>query len=106
MSCPSTSWLSTLHGRVKLKPDLGYRTANGWQFIGDVKYKRDDSGSGTNPDLYQLLAYATATRLPEATLIYADGPPTPRHHVVPTAGVTLNVRHLDLTQEPSRCFPS
>lgn len=90
------------HGRVKLEPDLGYRTANGWRFVGDVKYKRDAAGAGTNPDLYQLLAYATATRLPEATLIYTEGPPTPTHLVVPAAAVTLHVRHLDLNQEPTQ----
>lgn len=89
-------------GRVKLEPDLGYRTANGWRFVGDVKYKRDPAGSGTNPDLYQLLAYATATRLPDATLIYANGPPTPTDVVVPTAAVTLHVRHLDLNREPDQ----
>lgn len=84
---------------VRLKPDLSYWPGQRCRFIGDVKYKRD-SGSGHNSDLYQLLAYATATRLPEATLVYALGPSTPRTHRIPGADVSLHIEHLDLSQHP------
>lgn len=80
--------------RITLKPDLSL-WRSGCRFVGDVKYKRD-AGPGRNADLYQLLAYATATRLPDATLIYAYGPPEVRTHVVPPSGIRLHVRHLDL----------
>ncbi|MET3805077.1 5-methylcytosine-specific restriction enzyme subunit McrC [Nakamurella sp. UYEF19] len=86
--------------RIRLLPDLGYRTDGAWRFVGDVKYKTD-SGNGLNPDLYQLLAYATATQLSAATLIYADGPTTPRSHTVSDSGTVLHVRHLDLDQSPN-----
>lgn len=56
----------------------------------------------TQPDLYQLLAYATATQLRAATLVYADGPPTPRSHNVSDRGTVLHVRHLNLDQPPDR----
>lgn len=86
--------------RVPLKPDLGLRSKEGWLFIGDVKYKAD-SGSGHNADLYQLLAYATAAQLPEATLIYAEGPSSARSHHVRHTEVTLQIEHLSLDQQPS-----
>ncbi len=87
--------------RVRLNPDLGLRIDGDWRFIGDVKYKRDSAtGSGLSPDLYQLLAYATAADLSDATLIYADGPATaPSHHIRHTSKV-LHVHHLDLNQPP------
>jgi 5-methylcytosine-specific restriction enzyme subunit McrC len=86
--------------RIRLEPDLGLHPQGIWEFIGDVKYKTD-RGNGLNPDLYQLLAYATATDLPEATLIYADGPPQPRTHHVRHRHVDLHIHHLDLDQPPT-----
>lgn len=86
-------------GAIRLKPDLGVRVANSWRFVGDVKYKID-SGGGKDSDLYQALVYAVATGLPEATLIYAQGPAVAASHVVRHLGVTLHVRHLDLAREP------
>ena len=92
--------LSLAHsGLIPLAPDLGVRTGERWRFVGDVKYKRD-TGPGHETDLYQLLAYATATGLPEATLIYAHGPQTPISHQVRHTGVTLHLRHLDLSVPP------
>lgn len=86
-------------GRVKLLPDLGVQVRHRWRFIGDVKYKRDD-GPGHQADLYQLVAYATAAGLDEATLIYADGPGDAPHHSVRNAGIQLHLVHLDLQQPP------
>lgn len=86
-------------GAVRLKPDLGIRIDGTWRFVGDVKYKID-SGPGHDSDLYQVLAYAVATGLSEATLIYADGPPGVTDHVVRNLAVTLRIRHLDLAQPP------
>lgn len=86
-------------GQVPLVPDLGVRVGGQWRFVGDVKYKRDD-GSGHESDLYQLLTYATATGLPEATLIYAQGPRARIAHEVRHAQKRLYVRHLDLSASP------
>ena len=84
--------------RIRLLPDLSYRADGAWRFVGDVKYKTD-TGNGLNPDLYQLLAYATATQLPAATLVYAHGPSTARSHTVSYRGTLLHVRHLVGTTE-------
>jgi 5-methylcytosine-specific restriction enzyme subunit McrC len=86
-------------GRIRLEPDLSWWHVGQCRFVGDVKYKRD-AGSGLNPDLYQLHAYATATRLSHATLVYADGPPVPRRHTIPPLGIDLSIEHLDLTRPP------
>jgi len=86
--------------RIRLEPDLSHWPDGTCTFIGDVKYKRD-SGAGHNSDLYQLLAYATAVRLPNATLVYASGPPEANTHRIVGAGVLLHVRHLDLSLPPA-----
>jgi 5-methylcytosine-specific restriction enzyme subunit McrC len=86
-------------GAIPMTPDLGLLRDGQWAFVGDAKYKRD-SGSGKDSDLYQLLAYAIATDLADATLIYAQGPPGPRTHVVRYLGRRLHLRHLDLSREP------
>lgn len=86
-------------GQVPLAPDLGVRIDGQWRFVGDVKYKRD-TGPGHEADLYQLLAYATATGLPEAMLIYAQGPQAPATHEVRHVGKRLHLRHLDLSASP------
>lgn len=86
-------------GAVKLKPDLGIRIDGTWRFVGDVKYKID-GGFGQESDLYQVLAYAVATGLSEAMLVYADGPPDVTDHAVRNLPVTLRIRHLDLTKPP------
>lgn len=97
-SCPRLTL--DRRGRIRLKPDLSLWSGGRCTFVGDVKYKRD-TGPGRNDDLYQLLAYATATRLPEATLVYADGPPEPRAHTIDPAGTRLVVEHLDLADPPA-----
>ena len=86
--------------RVRLKPDLSLWSHGQCTFVGDAKYKRDP-GPGRSADIYQLLAYATATGLPSATLVYAQGPSEPRWHDIPAAGVRIGVRHLDLAVPPT-----
>lgn len=90
-----------VEGRVGLHPDLAARPSGRWTFIGDVKYKRDN-GRGKNADLYQLLAYATAAQLRQATLIYADGPDDATEHAVRFAGISLHVKRVDLQQQPEQ----
>ena len=63
-------------------------------FVGDVKYKRDDRIS--NPDLYPLLAYATAFGLLGGLPIYAGKSP-PTTHVVRHAGKRLETVPIDLS---------
>ncbi|MEV6906062.1 hypothetical protein [Amycolatopsis sp. NPDC051071] len=87
------------HKRVlHVQPDMS-RWVNGHcRFVGELKY-RLDTGRGDAQHLYQTLAYATAANLPDATLIYADGPQSGTTHVLPNAGIRIHVRHLDLRVE-------
>ena len=63
-------WLDT-EKRVQLQPDLSWWDGDRCTFVGDVKYKRSSGQDARNSDLYQALAYAVATGLPSALLIYA-----------------------------------
>jgi 5-methylcytosine-specific restriction enzyme subunit McrC len=81
--------------RLRIKPDLSIRHGGDCRMVGEIKY-RHDTGDGRATHLYQTLAYASAAGLSDATLIYADGPPEPRTHVLPNASVHIHVRHLDL----------
>ncbi len=81
--------------RLMIEPDLSVRLHGRCRMVGEIKY-RYDTGDGDTPHLYQTLAYASAAGLPDATLIYADGPPAGTIHWLPNAGVRIHVRHLDL----------
>lgn len=59
--------------RIHLEPDLSWWRDGRCVFVGDVKYKTVSPHGIVHPDLYQLLAYATATDLPAAMLVYASG---------------------------------
>lgn len=85
---------------VRLYPDLSHWPRGACKFVGDAKYKRN-TATGHNADLYQLLAYATAAGLDDATLVYAFGPPEPRTHSVAGTAVRLHVRHVDLSAPPA-----
>ncbi len=84
---------------VTLKPDLEFRRAGRPVYVGDVKYKLNESGLGRNPDYYQLLAYTTALELDEGLLIYclADGGRPPREVVVRGSGKRLHTYLIDVT---------
>src|SRR5262249_23108850 len=73
---------------VALEPDLSLWVSGRCVFVGDVKYKRDFGGA-RNDDLYQLLAYATALGLPDATLVYAEGPASAARHDVHGTDITI-----------------
>jgi 5-methylcytosine-specific restriction enzyme subunit McrC len=86
--------------RINLQPDVAWVVSGMPRFVGDVKYKRTEGNRGHNPDLYQVLAYAIATDLPDATLIYAKGEDAPAEHEVRHVGKRLRVVALDLELEP------
>ncbi|MGY6651494.1 McrC family protein [Amycolatopsis sp. TRM77291] len=83
---------------LHVQPDLSRWVDGRCRFVGELKY-RLDTGRGDAQNLYQTLAYATAANLPDATLIYADGPHNGTTHVLPNAGIRIHVRHLDLNVE-------
>jgi 5-methylcytosine-specific restriction enzyme subunit McrC len=92
--CPSL-FLDRAH-RIALEPDLTWWSARGCRFVGDVKYKAVNVAGVKHPDLYQLLAYTTASGLPSGLLVYAAGEGKPATHDITLAGKLLHVRSLGL----------
>jgi len=88
--------------RIRLKPDISWWDGNQCVFVGDVKYKPINVPGIKHADLYQLLAYTTATNLPSGLLIYAAGETEPRTHKVRFADKLLEVTALDLSGSPER----
>ncbi len=80
------------------KPDLSLWVDRRCVFVGDVKYKTTREGQIS--DLYQLLAYCSASGLREGLLIYAESLFGPTHHTVRHGGPELRVEALDLTAPP------
>lgn len=85
---------------VRLKPDLSWWVGGDPVFVGDAKYKKLEADEFKHADLYQLLAYTTATGLADGLLIYAAGESSPGTVVVPMAGKQLRVVKLDLMGSP------
>lgn len=86
--------------RVRVEPDLSWWTGDRCEFVGDCKYKRVNVAGIKHADLYQLLAYTTATGLDQGLLIYAHGEAEPREHLVLLAGKRLRVTAVNLSGAP------
>lgn len=89
--------------KIRLKPDLSRWEGAQCVAIGDVKYKRTTAEGVLHPDIYQLLAYATATKLPRASIIYACGKGERDelmvgNHRLRETDITIDVFVLDLNQ--------
>jgi 5-methylcytosine-specific restriction enzyme subunit McrC len=86
--------------RIRLMPDISWWEGTRCRFVGDIKYKRINVAGILHPDLYQLLAYTIAARLPGGLLIYAAGEDVPVVHEVVNIGKMLEVVTLDLAGTP------
>lgn len=87
--------------RLFIEPDLSRWIDGRCRFVGELKYRYDRTDRGYAPNLYQTLAYATAAGVPDALLLYADGPSVGTTHHLVHAGVRIHVRHLDLGLPPA-----
>lgn len=95
-------WFLDRDGEVRIKPDLvWYSDDVAPAAVIDAKYKAEKPAGFPDADLYQLLAYCTALRLPLGHLIYAKGNEAAHSYRVAGADVTLRAHTLDLSQEPS-----
>jgi 5-methylcytosine-specific restriction enzyme subunit McrC len=82
-------------GGLRPEPDLSWWRGTECFFVGDAKYKVTKEGKLA--DLYQLLAYCTASSLDRGLLIYAEQPGGPARHQIVQGGPILEVRALNLT---------
>ncbi|GGK81745.1 McrBC 5-methylcytosine restriction system component [Sphaerisporangium melleum] len=85
---------------VRMRPDLVWEMHGRPQAVADAKYKQEKPGGYPDADLYQMLAYCTALRLPRGHLIYAKGNVHAATHVVQHAGIEIVCHALDLTEPP------
>ena len=93
--------LRLAHEGITLKPDLSWWIDDTCVFVGDCKYKRAKVEGVPNADLYQLLAYATALKLPNGLLIYAAGEHPGGAYTVRNSDKSLTITTLDLAGSPT-----
>ena len=98
---------------IRMQPDLSWwssgqiGSAPHAIFVGDAKYKkrerdeRIDKPDFRHGDIYQMLAYCTATKLPYGLLIYAGDEERPRPYEINHADKTIEVDSLDLSGSPA-----
>jgi len=86
--------------RIKLKPDLSWWQSGRCIFVGDAKYKRLKVKGFVNADLYQMLAYTTASGLSTGLLLYAQGEREPVEHRVTRSGKRIIVDSVDIFGTP------
>lgn len=86
---------------IKLEPDLSLWVGDQCVWLGDAKYKRVALDQYPNADLYQVTAYAVATGLEQATLIYAKSEGPASTHRIVNIGKTIDVIALDLSVPPA-----
>lgn len=87
---------------VEMRPDLVWRVAGRPAAVLDAKYKQERPAGYPNADIYQVLAYCTALRLPRGHLVYAKGGAEPARHVVRHGGVEIVCHALDLSAPPAQ----
>ena len=83
--------------RARLRPDLTWGDGTSVWFVGDAKYKNLANGGVREADLYQLLAYVTASNLPAGLLVYAEGEATAGIYIVRHWNKRLEIATLDLS---------
>lgn len=91
--------LDTLN-RLRSRPDLSAWKHRACAFVGDAKHKRTEQGE--LPDIYQLMAYCSATSLPSGMLIYAAGAEREVVHQIVDGGPRVIVASVDLEAPVSR----
>jgi 5-methylcytosine-specific restriction enzyme subunit McrC len=87
--------------QIGLEPDLSWWEDGQCRFVGDVKYKQLDEESFKQPDMYQMLAYMSATGLEHATLLYAGTASEHRQFTMRQLGRVIEVRTLNVSRSPA-----
>jgi 5-methylcytosine-specific restriction enzyme subunit McrC len=97
---PQDRWYLDEADEIAMRPDLVWYVDGMPAAVIDAKYKAEKPAGFPDADLYQLLAYATALRLSEGHLVYAQGNETASHWQVRHAGVRITAHTLDLEAPP------
>lgn len=95
-SWKSRLWLDSAH-KTELQPDLAVRLGEHWAFLGDVKYKVLEDKGVRREDMYQMLAYLTATDMDEGVLLYLGTSSGSETRVIPQTGARIRVVGVDLS---------
>jgi 5-methylcytosine-specific restriction enzyme subunit McrC len=88
-------------GELTIRPDLTWWSQGRCLAVADIKYKALSGRQPPEADIYQLLAYCTALRLPVGHLVYAHGEATPTTYVIGAAATRIIVSTINLDQPPS-----
>ena len=83
--------------KVCLRPDLVWRQAGRYVFVGDAKYKNITGDRIPNEDLYQILAYVTALGIGGGLLVYAEGQCDLGTYSVRNSATQLEITSLDIS---------
>ena len=86
--------------KIALNPDLSRWYGSHCLFVGDAKYKRITPAGFQHADIYQMLAYCTATDLPSGLLVYAAGESESGVYHISNAGKVIEVDLLNLEGQP------
>jgi 5-methylcytosine-specific restriction enzyme subunit McrC len=90
-----------LTDRIQMRPDLTLRHDQRALAVGDAKYVVLEAAEWPHANLYQLLAYCVALRLPRGLLIYASLR-APELHRVTGAGIELEIVGIDMSVPPEK----
>ena len=86
---------------LRLKHDITWWSAGRCLAVIDAKHKSIAHRTMPNADAYQMLAYCTALKQRQGFLVYAkDSGQQERRHVIRNSPYTINVRTLDIENEP------
>lgn len=84
-------------GRVVVRPDIVIKRGETVVAVADAKYKIEQPSGYPNADVYQALVYARRFGLSTAHLLYAKGEAAAERIEVPSVGVTVHRRVVDMS---------
>jgi 5-methylcytosine-specific restriction enzyme subunit McrC len=96
-------WSGWLDGgrQIRIRPDVTWWSDERCLAVADAKYKALEVKGMPNADAYQMLAYCTSLGLQRGFLVYAkDSGEQPRSHTVRNSDCVIEVRTLDVEEEP------
>lgn len=102
LATQDASWSLDAERLVRMRPDIVIRRGPQPVAVIDTKYKRREAAqlSPPNSDVYQALAYALATGIRRAHLIYAEPAEFALELHVPSATSAVTVHGMDMSGGP------